>query len=67
MASLIVFRLVQGVAAGVIIPLMTTMLVRVSGRNRLGRMMTIAMMLIVVAPVFGPVAVGPIFTSRPGG
>jgi len=58
LSSLIVFRLVQGAAAGVIMPLVTTMLVRAAGRNRLGRMMTIAGMLIVVVPVFGPVAGG---------
>jgi EmrB/QacA subfamily drug resistance transporter len=56
--SLIVFRLLQGAAGGLMIPLMTTMMVTAAGRQRLGRMMTTAMMLIVVVPVFGPVAGG---------
>lgn len=56
--SLIVFRLVQGAMAGLMIPLMTTMMVTAAGGKRLGRMMTIAMMLIVVVPIFGPVVGG---------
>jgi EmrB/QacA subfamily drug resistance transporter len=63
MGSLIVFRLVQGVAAGVITPLVITVLVQEAGSKRLGRMMTIAMMLIVVVPIFGPVAGGVIVTN----
>jgi EmrB/QacA subfamily drug resistance transporter len=63
MASLIVFRVVQGTAAGVMMPLMTTLLTQAAGRRRLGRMMTIAMTVIVVVPVFGPVAGGVIVTG----
>ena len=40
--SLIVFRLVQGAAAGVLIPLLTTMLVQAAGRRRLGRVLSVA-------------------------
>jgi EmrB/QacA subfamily drug resistance transporter len=65
MASLIVFRLVQGAAAGLMFPLVTTMLVLAAGSRRLGRMMTIAMMLIVVVPIFGPV-VGGVIVSELG-
>jgi EmrB/QacA subfamily drug resistance transporter len=65
MASLIVFRLVQGAAAGLMFPLVTMMLVQAAGSRRLGRMMTIAMMLIVVVPIFGPV-VGGVIVSELG-
>ncbi len=40
------------------IPLLTTMMVQAAGRKRLGRMMSIASMLAVVVPIFGPVAGG---------
>ena len=56
--SLIVFRVVQGGAAGLMFPLVTSMMVSAAGSKRLGRMMTIAMMLIVVVPIFGPVVGG---------
>jgi len=56
--SLIVFRLLQGAAAGLIIPLASTMLVSAAGRKRLGRVMAIASMVVVVVPIFGPVAGG---------
>jgi len=63
MASLIVFRLIQGAAAGVMWPLLTTMLTRAAGRDRLGRAAAIATMIVVVAPIFGPVAGGVIVTN----
>jgi EmrB/QacA subfamily drug resistance transporter len=63
MTSLIVFRVVQGAAAGVMMPLLTTLLTQAAGRRRLGRMMTIAMTVIVVVPIFGPVVGGVIVTS----
>ncbi len=62
-ASLIVFRLVQGAAAGVMWPLLTTMLTRAAGRNRLGRAAAIATMIVVVVPIFGPVVGGVIVTN----
>jgi EmrB/QacA subfamily drug resistance transporter len=63
MASLIVFRLVQGVGAGLMLPVVTTMLVQVAGAKRLGAMMTIAMLPVVVVPIFGPVVGGLILNS----
>jgi EmrB/QacA subfamily drug resistance transporter len=63
MAVLIVFRLVQGAAAGVMWPLLTTMLTRAAGRDRLGRAAAIATMIVVVVPVFGPVVGGLIVTN----
>jgi EmrB/QacA subfamily drug resistance transporter len=63
MASLIGFRLVQGAVAGVMMPLLTTMLTRAAGRDRLGRAAAIATMIVVVVPIFGPVAGGVIVTG----
>jgi EmrB/QacA subfamily drug resistance transporter len=63
MGSLIVFRIIQGAAAGVIIPLGTTMMVQATDRKRLGRMMAVAMLLIVVVPIFGPVVGGVLVTN----
>lgn len=44
--SLIVFRLLQGAAGGLMIPLMTTIMVTAAGRKRLGRMMTLGLALL---------------------
>jgi EmrB/QacA subfamily drug resistance transporter len=63
MAILIVFRLVQGAAAGVMWPLLTTMLTRAAGRDRLGRAAAITTMIVVVVPIFGPVVGGVIVTN----
>jgi EmrB/QacA subfamily drug resistance transporter len=62
MGALIAFRLVQGAAAGLMFPLLTTMLVTAAGRTRLGRAAAIAAMIVVVVPVFGP-AVGGLIVS----
>lgn len=56
--SLIVFRIVQGTAAGLIMPIVTTLLVQAAGPKRLGGVMAIAMLPVVVVPVFGPVVGG---------
>ena len=56
--SLIVFRLVQGFAAGLIIPLLTTLLVQAAGQGNLGKLMAIVGLPIVLGPIFGPVIGG---------
>jgi EmrB/QacA subfamily drug resistance transporter len=56
--SLIVFRLAQGLAAGLMLPVVTTLLVQAAGRQRLGRLMGLATLPLVVVPVFGPVVGG---------
>jgi len=57
-ASLVVFRVVQGLAAGLMLPLVTTLLVQAAGPGRLGRLMSLASLPMVVVPVFGPVVGG---------
>ena len=56
--SLIVFRLIQGVAAGLMLPVVTTLLVQAAGPKRLGRLMGMATLPLVVVPIFGPVVGG---------
>jgi EmrB/QacA subfamily drug resistance transporter len=63
MTSLIVFRVVQGAAAGIMMPLLVTILVQAAGPGRLGRMMAIASLPAVVVPALGPVVGGLIVTN----
>ncbi len=56
--SLIAFRAVQGIGAGLIMPVVTTLLVRIAGSGHLGGMMAIAMLPVAVVPIFGPVVGG---------
>ncbi|AZN38817.1 MDR family MFS transporter [Paenibacillus albus] len=58
LASMIIFRLIQGFSAGLIIPLLTTLLIQVAGQERLGRLMSIVGMPIVLGPILGPVIGG---------
>lgn len=58
MDSLVVFRLVQGFSAGLIIPLLTTLLVQSAGQSNMGRLMSIVGMPIVLGPILGPVIGG---------
>ncbi|SJZ86660.1 drug resistance transporter, EmrB/QacA subfamily [Pilibacter termitis] len=56
--SFIFFRLLQGAAAGVITPLMFTLLVKVAGKERVGRVMAIVSMPMIFGPIFAPVLAG---------
>src|SRR5262249_46647766 len=56
--SLIVFRIVQGAAAGVLTPLLITLLLRLATGTSLGSLMAIATLPAVVVPVLGPVVGG---------
>jgi EmrB/QacA subfamily drug resistance transporter len=56
--SLIVFRVVQGFAAGVLIPTLTTLLVQATGSDKLGRVISIVSIPIVLGPIVGPVIGG---------
>jgi EmrB/QacA subfamily drug resistance transporter len=62
-ASLVAFRALQGVAAGLITPLVQTMLVRAAGREKLGRVITIVTILSLFPPIFGPVVAGLILAN----
>lgn len=56
--SLIVFRVVQGVGGGLMMPIVVTLLVQAAGPRRLGRLMATASLPVVVVPIFGPVVGG---------
>ncbi|HEX8860030.1 MAG TPA: DHA2 family efflux MFS transporter permease subunit [Actinomycetes bacterium] len=59
-AELIVFRVAQGVAAGMIMPLAQTILAQAVGPQRVGRVMSIIAVPMLLAPVLGPVLGGAI-------
>jgi MFS family permease len=57
-ASLVAFRALQGAAAGLITPVVQTMLVRAAGREKLGRVITIVTIVSLFPPIAGPVIAG---------
>jgi EmrB/QacA subfamily drug resistance transporter len=52
--ALIVFRIVQGIGGGLIMPVGQTMLARAAGPERMGRMMAVIALPAMIAPVLGP-------------
>jgi EmrB/QacA subfamily drug resistance transporter len=56
--SLIAFRVLQGVGAGLMAPVGTSLVARTAGRERIGRAMSLMGVAIVFAPVVGPVVGG---------
>lgn len=57
-ASFIVFRLLQGFSAGIITPLMSTLLVKTAGPENIGRVMAIVSTPMIFGPILGPVLGG---------
>lgn len=53
--SFIVFRLLQGFSAGIITPLMSTLLVKTAGPENVGRVMAIVSTPMIFGPILGPV------------
>jgi EmrB/QacA subfamily drug resistance transporter len=58
--SLIVFRVLQGLGAGLIMPVGQTILAQAAGPQRMGRVMSVIGVPILLAPIFGPVIGGSI-------
>jgi EmrB/QacA subfamily drug resistance transporter len=56
--SLIVFRFLQGIGAGIIMPTLMTEIVEISGNRNLGRIMSIISFPALLAPILGPVLGG---------
>lgn len=56
--SLIVFRVLQGLGAGLILPVGQTMLAQAAGPQRMGRVMSVIGVPMLLAPVLGPVLGG---------
>ncbi len=61
--SLIVFRVIQGVGGGLMLPIQQTLLVQAAGRERLGRVMAAISVPTVVVPILGPVIGGLILSD----
>jgi len=57
-ASLIAFRVVQGVAGGFLMPLMSTLVIQAAGGRALGRVMSVVSLPAVLGPILGPVVGG---------
>jgi len=57
-SSFILFRLLQGFSAGIITPLMSTLLVKTAGREHIGKVMAIVSTPMILGPIFGPVIGG---------
>ncbi|MFF0293742.1 DHA2 family efflux MFS transporter permease subunit [Kitasatospora sp. NPDC004615] len=58
LGSLVAFRVVQGLGAGMLFPLMRILVVQVAGPARMGRTMALIAVPILLAPVAGPVVGG---------
>lgn len=56
--SLIAFRVVQGVGGGLMLPVMTTLLIRAAAGQPLGRVTAVIALPVMVGPVLGPVLGG---------
>lgn len=61
--SMIVFRVIQGIGAGLLMPVLQTELVQVSGGRNLGRIMSIISIPALLGPILGPVLGGIIVSS----
>lgn len=61
--SLIVFRIIQGAGAGLLMPVLQTELVQISGGKNLGRIMSIISIPALLGPILGPVLGGIIVNS----
>ncbi|WP_242670166.1 DHA2 family efflux MFS transporter permease subunit [Mycobacterium decipiens] len=63
-ASLIAFRVVQGLGGGMLTPLVLTIVNREAGPNRVGRVMAVLGIPVVLGPAFGPVLGGWLIDSH---
>jgi EmrB/QacA subfamily drug resistance transporter len=56
--SLIVFRVVQGIGGGLMLPILQTLLMRAAGGRPIGRLMAVITLPALVGPILGPVVGG---------
>lgn len=61
--SLIVFRILQGLAGGFIMPLMTTLIMQATGGKNIGRVMSTISLPAALGPILGPVVGGLILSA----
>ncbi|MFJ6572307.1 DHA2 family efflux MFS transporter permease subunit [Streptomyces sp. NPDC091292] len=63
--SLIAFRVVQGLGAGLLDPLVLILLARAAGPRRAGRVMGLMGVVLSLGPVLGPIAGGAVLSALP--
>jgi EmrB/QacA subfamily drug resistance transporter len=61
--ALVAFRALQGVGAGIMLPVLQTILVRAAGPPKIGRVLTVVILVTTIAPIAGPLVGGAIVTS----
>jgi EmrB/QacA subfamily drug resistance transporter len=61
--SLIIFRVLQGIGGGMILPIGNSVLVRAAGPQRIGRVMSVIGVPTVLGPILGPVIGGLIVSN----
>ncbi|WP_446898210.1 MDR family MFS transporter [Clostridium sp. LBM24168] len=61
--SMILFRIIQGIGAGLMMPVLQTELVQISGGHNLGQIMSIVSIPALLGPILGPVLGGIIVNS----
>jgi EmrB/QacA subfamily drug resistance transporter len=62
-ASLIGFRVVQGIGGGIMLPLMATLLMQAAHGRNLGRVMSLVSLPAALGPILGPVIGGAVLSS----
>ncbi|HXA55719.1 MAG TPA: DHA2 family efflux MFS transporter permease subunit [Solirubrobacteraceae bacterium] len=62
-ASLVVFRVLQGVGGGMIMPLAMMIMAQVAGPQQMGKVMGVVSMPAMIAPILGPVVGGVILQN----
>jgi EmrB/QacA subfamily drug resistance transporter len=60
--SLIIWRVVQGIGGGLMLPLMTTLIFQAAGGRSLGRLVTYIALPALLGPILGPLIGGAILT-----
>ncbi|NUT52752.1 MAG: multidrug efflux MFS transporter [Saccharothrix sp.] len=61
--SLVVFRVVQGLAGGLLAPVGQALLARAAGRDRIGRVISVVGVVPLLSPVLGPLVGGSILSA----
>jgi EmrB/QacA subfamily drug resistance transporter len=65
MQSLILSRVFQGMGAGILMPIMQTILIRYSGGQNLGKLMALISIPVAIIPILGPTVGGVIVNYLP--
>ncbi|WP_018681573.1 MDR family MFS transporter [Actinokineospora enzanensis] len=61
--SLIVFRVIQGIGGGMVLPAGQALLASIAGRERVGRVMSLVGVPLLLGPILGPVVGGALVDS----